>query len=96
MKLKEVRNLGIKYCEENKSDYTYISHDNVGEFYLTAKEDANTVFVVKKNGSLKALFTTNYAVEFHKELKRRKNIRRKNGKKKIAEICNREYVEVAE
>jgi hypothetical protein len=94
MKLKEARNLGIKYCNENKCNYTYISHDNTNEFYLTEKEDAHTVFTVNKNGSFRALHTTNYAREFHKELKRRKNIRRKNGKRKIAEICNREFEEV--
>ena len=35
MKLKEARNLAIKYCEENNCNYTYISHNNVEEFYLT-------------------------------------------------------------
>ena len=96
MNLKEARNSGIKYCEENKSNFIYISHDNTRKFYLTEKEDAYTVFTVGKNGSLKAYLHTNYASEFHKELKKRKNDRRKNGKRKIAEICNREFEEVAD
>ena len=96
MTLKEVRKLGIKYCEENKCNYTYISYEDTRKFYLAEKENANTVFTVNKNGSLRAYIKTNYAADFHKELKRRKNVRRSNGKKKVAEIHNREYVEVAE
>ena len=90
MKLKEVRKLGIKYCEENNCNYTYISHDNVSEFYLTDKEGKHTVFLVSRNGSLDAYLTTKYATDFHKELKRRKKNRRENGKRKIAEIANRD------
>lgn len=94
MNLKEARKAGIKYCENNKCNYTYISYDNAKKFYLTEKEDANTVFTVNKNGSLRAYLHTNYAADFHKELKRRKNVRRKNGKKKIAEMCNHELIDV--
>ena len=96
MNLREARNLGIKYCEENKSNFTYISHDNTKKFYLTEKVDAYTVFTVGKNGSLRAYLRTDYAAEFHKELKKRKNIRRKNDKRKIANMCNREFEEVEE
>ena len=94
MNLKEARSAGIKYCEENKCHFTYISHDNTRKFYLVEKDDANTVFTVGKNGSLKAYIHTNYSAEFHKELKRRKNVRRKNYKKKMTDTCNREYEEV--
>ena len=90
MKLKEARKSAIKYCEENNCNYTYISHDNVEEFYLTDKENQHTVFFVNKNGSLNACRTTQYAVDFHKELKRRKKNRRSNDKKKIAEMLNRD------
>lgn len=93
MKLKEVRNLAIKYCEENKCNYTYISHNNVDEFYLTDKEDKHTVFYINKNGSLNACRSTQYAVDFHKELKKRKKNRRKNYKQKIVEAANRDFTE---
>ena len=94
MKLKEARNLAIKYCEENKCNYTYISHNNVEEFYLTDKEDKHTVFYINKNGSLNACRSTQYAVDFHKELKKRKKNRRKNYKQKMAEVINRDDEEV--
>lgn len=92
MKLKDVRKLGIKYCEENNCNYTYISHDNIEEFYLTESENKHTVFLVNKNGSLNAYRSTEYAVNFHKELRRRKNHRRKNNKRRVAEmfICDDE------
>ena len=90
MKLKEARSLAIKYCEENNCNYTYISHNNTEEFYLIEKEDKNTVFFVNKNGSLRACRTTQYAVDFHKELKRRKKNRKNDGKRKIVEMCNRD------
>ena len=90
MKLNEVRKLGIKYCEENNYNYTYISYDNSNEFYLTEKEDKHTVFFVKKNGSLNTCRSTEYAVDFHKELKRRKKNRRNNGKREVANIANRD------
>lgn len=90
MKLKDVRKLGIKYCEENNCNYTYIAHDSVNEFYITEKEDKHTVFLVKKNGGLNAYRGTNYAADFHKELKKRRSDRRKNGKREIAEILNGE------
>lgn len=92
MKLKDVRKFGIKYCEENKCNYTYISHNDIEEFYLTDKEDKHTVFFVNKNGSLKACRSTEYAVDFHKELKRRKKSRRKNGKRMIAGVANHDLV----
>lgn len=90
MKLSDVRKLGIKYCEENNCNYTYISHDGVKGFYLTDKEDKHTVFFLNKNGSLRVCRNTEYAVDFHKELKRRKKSRRKNGKRAVAEIANRD------
>lgn len=90
MKLKEARSLAIKYCEENKCNYTYISHNNVEEFYLTDKEDSHTVFFIKNNGTLNPCRNTQYAVDFHKELKRRKKNRNNNNKRKIAEMINRD------
>lgn len=92
MKLKEARNAAIKYCEENKCNYTYISYSDLEEFYPTAKENQHTVFFVNKNGSLNPCRATQYAVDFHKELKRRKKNRRKNYKQKIAEAANRDFV----
>ena len=86
MKLKDVRKLGIKYCEENNCSYTYISHNDVGGFYLTEKESNHTVFLVNRNGSLDACYNTSYAVDFHKEFEKRKNNRRNDGKRKIADI----------
>lgn len=88
MKLKDVRKLGIKYCEENNCNYTYISHDSTNEFYLTEEETKNAVFLVNRNGGLSAYRGTSYAADFHRELKRRKKDKRRNGKKKIAEILN--------
>lgn len=93
MKLKEARKAAINYCEENKCNYTYISYSDLEEFYPTSKENQHTVFFVNKNGSLKPCRKTEYAAEFHKELKRRKKTRRKNDKKKMAELhnhCNEE------
>ena len=92
MKLKEVRNVAIKYCEENNCNYTYISYNDAEEFYLTDKEDKHTVFFINKNGSLNACRSTQYAVDFHKELKKRKKNRRKNGKRAVAEIANRDLM----
>ena len=96
MKLSDVRKLGIKYCEENNCNYTYISHTDIEEFYLTDKEDKHTVFFVNKNGSLRACRSTEYAVDFHKELKRRKKNRKKNGKRKIADLANRDSADEEE
>jgi hypothetical protein len=96
MKLRDVRKLGIKYCEENNCNYTYISHNNVEEFYLAYKEDKHTVFYVNKNGSLRTCRNTEYAVGFHKELKKRKKNRvknGKNGKRKIAEVANSDFID---
>lgn len=87
MKLKEARKLSIEYCEDNNCNYTYIAYNDSCEFYLTEKEDKHTVFFINKNGSLSAYRGTNYAVDFHKELKRRKKNRRSE-KKKIAEMLN--------
>ena len=92
MKLKEVRNIAIKYCEENNCNYTYISHNDADEFYLTDKEDKHTVFFINKNGSLNPCRNTQYAVDFHKELKRRKKNRRNNGKRTVANIANRDLM----
>lgn len=91
MKLKDVRKLAIKYCDENKCKYTYVSHNETEEFYLTDKEDKHTVFLVNRNGSLNAYRNTQYAVDFHKELKRRRKNKRNNDKRKIVDICNSEY-----
>lgn len=97
MKLKEVRSLGIKYCADNNCNYTYISHDSANEFYLTEKEDKHTVFLVKKNGGLNAYRGTNYAVDFHKELKKRRNQRRRSTKRQMAEMLNKDdEVEIVE
>lgn len=92
MKLSDIRKLGIKYCEENNCNYTYISHNDVEGFYLTDKEDKHTVFFINKNGSLRTCRSTEYAVDFHKELKRRKKNRKKNGKRKIADLANFDLV----
>lgn len=88
MKLKEARNLGVKYCEENKCNYTYISYDDVEGFYLTDNEGKHTVFFIGKNGSLNAYRGTRYAVDFHKELQKRRKHRRNNGKRVIADMAN--------
>ena len=93
MKLKEARNLAIKYCEENNCNYTYISHNNVEEFYLADKEDKHTVFFINRNGSLKPCRTTEYAAAFHKELKRRKKNRRIGSKRIIANAVNSDNTE---
>ena len=90
MKLKEARNLAIKYCEENNCNYTYISHNSVEDFYLSDKKDKHTVFFVNKNGSLNACRATEYAISFHKELRKRKKNRKNNGKRKMAEMLNRD------
>ena len=91
MKLKDVRKLGIEYCKKNDCNYTYISHNNTDEFYLTTNEDKHTVFFVNKNGSLNPCYSTEYSRDFHKELKRRKKDRRKTDKRKFAKECNRGY-----
>ena len=88
MKLKDIRKLGIKYCAENNCNYTYISHDNSMEFYLTENEDKHTVFLISKNGSLNVYRDTSYASDFHKELKRRKKNKKSSGKKAIANMLN--------
>ena len=54
-------------------------------FYLTKTEDKHVVFLVNKNGSLDAYTSTNYAIDFHKELKRRKQHRRQGNKRKTLE-----------
>jgi hypothetical protein len=90
MKLKEARNLAINYCEENKCNYAYVSFDDLEGFYLTDKENQHTVFFINKNGSLNACRNTQYAVDFHKELKKRKKTRRNNDKRKTAEMLSRD------
>lgn len=90
MKLNDVRKQGIEYCEANNCKCTYISHDSVQEFYLSDKEDHHTVFFMNRNGSLAPCRNTEYAVAFHKELKRRKRDRIKNDKRKIADLANRD------
>lgn len=96
MKLKDVRKLGIKYCEEKNLNFAYISHDSVSEFYLTDKETKYTVFLVSRNGSLDAYLSTKYAEDFHKELKKRKSNRRNNNKRRMAEVCNHEEPDESE
>lgn len=91
MTLKEVRKLGIEYCKNNKCNYTYISANNVGGFYLSIRGDGHTVFLVNKNGSMDAYLGTKYAVDFHKEYKK-KNNKRNSDKKKLADMCNYDYV----
>lgn len=91
MKLKDVRKLGIEYCEQNNCSYVCIAYDNIKEFYLTEDKENHTVFFVNKNGSLHPCRSTDYALDFHKELKKRKRNRRKSDKRKIAEECNRDY-----
>ena len=88
MKLKEARLFAIKYCEENNCKYTYISHNNVAEFYLANEEDKHTVFFCNRNGSLKPYRNTQYAVDFHKELKRRRKHRDNDNKRKVANVLN--------
>lgn len=88
MKLKDVRKSAIKYCEENKCNYTYISFSDLEGFYLTNKENQHTVFFINKNGSLNACRATQYAVDFHKELKRRKKSRKNNNKRVMADMLN--------
>ncbi len=88
MKLKEARKQAIKYCEENNCNYTYISHSDLEGFYTTSKENQHTVFFVNKNGSLNACRTTQYAIDFHKELRRRKKNRKNNSKRIVAEMLN--------
>lgn len=96
MKLRDVRKLGIKHCNESDSNYTYISYNDSDTFYLSDKEDAHTVFLVNKNGSLSAYRDTKYADDFHRELRRRKNRRKKNGKRKINDMCNQSFEYVPE
>lgn len=89
MKLKEARKSAIKYCAENKCNYTYISFDDLEGFYPTEKENQHTVFFVNNNGSLNACRTSPYAVDFHKELRKRKKNRKNNTKREVAEMLNR-------
>ncbi len=96
MKLKQARKLAINYCDENNCNYTFIAHDDNNAFYITDSEERHTVFVVNKNGSLNAYRNTQYAVDFHKELKRRKKGRKNNSKRVIAEILNRDDEEVTD
>ena len=88
MKLKEARKAAIKYCEENNCNYTYISFSDLEDFYPTSKENQHTVFFVNKNGSLNACRTTQYAIDFHKELKRRKKSRKNNNKRVMTDMLN--------
>lgn len=91
MKLKDARKAAIKYCEENKCNYTCLSYVEESGFYLTEKESNHTVFFVNRNGSLDACLNTNFAIDFHKELKRRKNGKRKSGKREVVDACNFDY-----
>lgn len=96
MKLKEARKLAINYCEENKCNYTYVAYDDTNTFYLTDSEERHTVFIVNKNGSLNAYRNTQYAVDFHKELKRRKKSRKNNSKRVMSEMLNRDDEEAVD
>ena len=88
MNLKEARKSAIKYCAEKKCDYAYISYKDDGKFYVTGIEGKHTVYFVSKNGSLKSYFATNYASDFHKERKKRKQMRDRHSKRKMAELSN--------
>ena len=88
MKLKEARKAAIKYCKENNCNYTYISFSDLEDFYPISKENQHTVFFVNKNGSLNACRATQYAIDFHKELRRRKKNRKNNSKRIVAEMLN--------
>lgn len=92
MKLKDVRKLGIKYCDDNNCNYAYISYTSSDEFYLTDKENANTVFFVNKNGSLDPCFSTKYAIGFHNEFKKRGNNKKKSDKRKMADMYNQDLL----
>ena len=94
MKLKDARKSAIKYCEENNCNYTYISFSDLEEFYITSKENQHTVFFVSKNGSLNACRSTQYAIDFHKELRRRKKNRKSSNKRIMAEMLNSDEEEV--
>lgn len=90
MKLREARKLAIKYCEDNCCSYTYISYNNAVEFYVTNEEDSHTVFLVNRNGSMDDYMGTRYAADFHKGFKKKDSCKRNDGKKIIADMCNRD------
>lgn len=92
MKLKEARKLGIDYCKNNKCNYTYISANNMGGFYLSSTGDDHTVFLVNKNGSLDTYLGTNYAANFHKEFKKKNSNRRNDNKRKLADASNYDFL----
>ena len=46
MKLKEARNAAIKYCEENKCNYTYISYSDLEEFINMLQEEISARYFV--------------------------------------------------
>lgn len=94
MKLKEARKSAINFCEENNCNYTYVSFSDLEGFYLTSKENQHTVFLINRNGSLNAYRATQYAVDFHKELRKRKKHKKNNDKRKMAEMFNRDDEEV--
>lgn len=91
MKLKEARSAGIKYCENNKCNYTFIAHDTTNEFYVTESNTKHTVFLVSRNGSLNATHDTQYALDFHKELQKRRKNKRNNNKRNMIDNCNRGF-----
>ena len=68
------------------------NYSDLEEFYQTAKENQHTVFFANKNGSLRACRNTQYAIDFHKELKKRKKNRRKSYKRKMSDAANRELM----
>lgn len=90
MNLKDARNNAIKYCNENNCKYVHIIHDEVHGFNFVENEDKNTVFLVNRNGSLDAYYGTQYASDFHKELKRRRKNKRVDSKRKLSDMVNRD------
>lgn len=91
MNLKDAKKVGVEYCIKNNIGYSYISYDDVNRFSWSEKEDNHTVFFINKNGSLRMCRATEYAVYFHKELKKRKKLKKASQKKKITQKRNRSY-----
>ena len=65
-----------------KNEYLHV---NKNEYLHENNQDLN------KNGSMDAYLGTKYAADFHKEYKKRNN-KRNSDKKKLADMCNYDYV----
>ena len=85
--LKEARKEGREYLNKYPyRSYCYISYrKHLGFYHVEAfktgkftwdNRDGYEVFMLHKNGSLENILNTNYARNFHQELKRRKKKRR--------------------